>query len=334
MRRAARRHPEHRLRPHQRDGRLAGAGDELAARRPVDAVHQRRERPDVQGDDGPLLGLLVWPADRQREGLPDARRHAAPPHDLAAAAEVDNPYFNVNRNGINSKNNRLITNLGLTLTPFSWGSLKTNIGADSYTNQNSGAAQPGERLGQLVQRRARRGGRHHAQPQRADACSTSIAGRCHGESVAQRARRQPDHRRPVDTMDALNGQDFLDPNFVSINNTNLRSNRTTLAQRRLVGAVRPGRRSTTRSTCTSRSRAGTTGRRRFRRAPTRSSTRRSRRASSSPTRSRHRRVHDRQAARLRTPRSARTRGPTPTCRRSSTRRRRTAATATGSPART
>ena len=36
--------------------------------------------------------------------------------------------------------------------------------------------------------------------------------------------------------DALKGQDFLDPNFVSINNTNLRSNRTTLSQRRLVSA--------------------------------------------------------------------------------------------------
>ena len=33
---------------------------------------------------------------------------------------------------------------------------------------------------------------------------------------------------------ALKGQDFLDPNFVSVNNTNLRTNRTTLAQRRLV----------------------------------------------------------------------------------------------------
>ncbi len=38
------------------------------------------------------------------------------------------------------------------------------------------------------------------------------------------------------TTDALLGRDFLDPNFVSINNTNLRQNKTTIAQRRLVSA--------------------------------------------------------------------------------------------------
>jgi len=38
------------------------------------------------------------------------------------------------------------------------------------------------------------------------------------------------------TTDAAVGRDFLDPNFVSMNNTNLRSSRTTLEQRRLVGA--------------------------------------------------------------------------------------------------
>jgi hypothetical protein len=38
------------------------------------------------------------------------------------------------------------------------------------------------------------------------------------------------------TVAALAGSDFLDPNFVSINNTNLRSTKTTIAQRRLVSA--------------------------------------------------------------------------------------------------
>ena len=40
------------------------------------------------------------------------------------------------------------------LTPFSWGSLKTNIGTDAYTNQNLILAQPGERTRAHVQRRA------------------------------------------------------------------------------------------------------------------------------------------------------------------------------------
>src|SRR5207248_4690749 len=36
--------------------------------------------------------------------------------------------------------------------------------------------------------------------------------------------------------DAGGGTGFLDPNFVSINNTNLRTSKTTIEQRRLVGA--------------------------------------------------------------------------------------------------
>ena len=44
--------------------------------------------------------------------------------------------FNVDKNQINSKNNRILANVGLTFTPFSWGNLKTNIGTDAYTNQN------------------------------------------------------------------------------------------------------------------------------------------------------------------------------------------------------
>ena len=38
------------------------------------------------------------------------------------------------------------------------------------------------------------------------------------------------------TADAATGRDFLDPNFVSINNTNLRTSKTTIEQRRLIGA--------------------------------------------------------------------------------------------------
>ena len=89
-----------------------------------------------KGEGGPLIGLLVWPqTDPAKDYLTPAgqRRRLTT---LAQSAEVDNPYFNVNKNQVTSKNNRIIANLGLKLTPFSWGNLKTNIGTDSYTNQN------------------------------------------------------------------------------------------------------------------------------------------------------------------------------------------------------
>src|SRR5712664_4414607 len=89
-----------------------------------------------KGDIGPLIGLMLWPqTDNARDYLTPAgtrRRLTA----LAAAAEVDNPYLNVAKNQINSKTNRLIANVGFVVTPFSWGNIKTNLGTDSYTNQN------------------------------------------------------------------------------------------------------------------------------------------------------------------------------------------------------
>ena len=51
-----------------------------------------------KGDDGPLLGLLAWPDTNNAAQLAHAGRARAPAHDLAAAAEIDNPYFNVNKN--------------------------------------------------------------------------------------------------------------------------------------------------------------------------------------------------------------------------------------------
>src|SRR6185437_6843385 len=82
------------------------------------------------------LGLLVWPAtDNASDWLTPAgtRRRLTT---LGQGLEVDNPYFNINKNKINAKNNRLIANLSLTLMPFAWGNLKTILGTDSYTNQN------------------------------------------------------------------------------------------------------------------------------------------------------------------------------------------------------
>src|SRR2546430_5829464 len=65
-----------------------------------------------KGDIGPLMGLMLWPqTDDAKDYLTPAgtrRRLTA----LAASTELDNPYFNVAKNKINSKTNRLIANVG------------------------------------------------------------------------------------------------------------------------------------------------------------------------------------------------------------------------------
>ena len=188
----------------------------------------------TKGDNGPLIGLLLWPqTDNAKDYLTPAgnrRRKTL----LAAASEIDNPYFNVERNKINSKTSRLITNVGLIVTPFSWGELKTTMGVDGYTNQNLIERNPESSSGITyngVLDQANDITRNlnavtllnlysHALTK-----SISVSG-LFGNQISD----------SKSSTDALKGQDFLDPNFTSINNTNLRTNRTTISQRRLVSA--------------------------------------------------------------------------------------------------
>ena len=185
-----------------------------------------------KGTGGPLIGLLVWPqTDNASDYLTPAgnRRRLT---NLAAASEVDNPYFSVEKNLINSKGNHIIANLGLVLTPVSWGSLRTNIGTDSYTYQNMLLRHPESALGNTY------GGVIDV--------ANDITRNVNAQTVFNLNNRALTKDFSISALvgnaisdaksnvDALKGQDFLDPNFVSVNNTNLRSNRTSIAQRRLV----------------------------------------------------------------------------------------------------
>jgi len=186
-----------------------------------------------KGDNGPLIGLLLWPqTDDAKDFLTAAgvRRRVS---NLAANQEVDNPYFNVLKNKINSRTNRIIANLGLVLTPFTWGNLRTNVGADTYTNQNQLLRHPESAYGTTVNgifdqasdiTRSINAQTILNVNSRSLTNSISISGLL-GNQIS-------DYKSDAE---ALKGQDFLDPNFVSINNTNLRVNRTTIRQRRLVG---------------------------------------------------------------------------------------------------
>ncbi|GAC1516293.1 MAG: SusC/RagA family TonB-linked outer membrane protein [Gemmatimonadaceae bacterium] len=187
-----------------------------------------------KGNGGPLIGLLVWPqTDNAKDYLTPsgARRRITA---LATSSEVDNPYFNVEKNIINSRNNHILANLGLDFTPFDWGSLRTNIGTDSYTNQNLLLRHPESALGNLYNGvidvadditrniNAQTLLNIHSRAITKDISVTGLLGNAISDFKS--------------TADALKGEDFLEPNFVSVNNTNLRTNRSAIAQRRLVSA--------------------------------------------------------------------------------------------------
>jgi TonB-linked SusC/RagA family outer membrane protein len=194
-------------------------------------THVTNDQP-YKGVGGPLIGLLVWPQTDDAENyLTEAgtRRRLT---SLSASSEVDNPYFNVEKNEINARNDRILANLGLILTPFSWGSLKTNIGADSYTNQNQLLRHPESAYGNTFNGVIDVANDITRNINAQTLLNVNSVALTRGLSISGMVGNAVSDNKS--TTDALKGQDFLDPNFVSVNNTLLRTNRTTIAQRRLV----------------------------------------------------------------------------------------------------
>ncbi|MCC6242602.1 MAG: SusC/RagA family TonB-linked outer membrane protein [Gemmatimonadaceae bacterium] len=186
----------------------------------------------LKGDGGPLIGLLLWPqSDNAKDYLTAAgtrRRITA----LATNSETDNPYFSVNKNRINSRNNRLIANLGLILTPFSWGSIKTNFQSDGYTNENLIVRHPESAAGNS----------NNGILENANDVTRNLNSRTllninrislfKNFSVNGLVGNEISDAKS--TTQGLLGRDFLDQDFVSINNTQSRSNRSVISQRRLM----------------------------------------------------------------------------------------------------
>ena len=191
-------------------------------------------RQPFKGAGSPLLGLLVWPqTDDAKDWLSAAgtRRRLT---NLASSAEYDNPYFMVNKNRVDSKNTRVYPNLALTFTPFSWGHLKTNLGVDAYTNQNLILRHPESQAGftwngvlDVSDDVTRNISSQTVLNFNSYAITDDFA---ISGLVGNSLNDQKSH------VDAMTGQDFLDPNFVSINNTNLRYSTQLTTQRRLVSA--------------------------------------------------------------------------------------------------
>jgi len=185
-----------------------------------------------KGDIGPLMGLMLWPqTDDAKDYLTPAgtrRRLTA----LAASAELDNPYFNVAKNKINSKTNRLIANVGFLVTPFSWGNIKSNLGTDTYTNQNLLLRNP-----ESVTGNASNGILDQADVITRNLNALTVLNVYNHPltssfSISGLVGHQLSDLKT--TSDAQTGIGFLDPNFVSMNNTSTRSTLTTIEQRRLI----------------------------------------------------------------------------------------------------
>ncbi|MDB4900706.1 MAG: hypothetical protein JWN53_2514, partial [Gemmatimonadetes bacterium] len=187
-----------------------------------------------KGDNSPLIGLLAWPDTNNAANWLTPAGTRARITGLSAATEIDNPYFAVNKNRSNTKTNRLIANAGITLLPFSWGYLKTNLGTDSYTAQDLMLRHPESAMGNTyngiidinddVTRNINSQTLFHIN-ERAVGRGFSLSGLIGNSILDQKS-----------TVDGSEGTNFLDPNFVSINNALNKSSRTIITSRRLVSA--------------------------------------------------------------------------------------------------
>lgn len=187
-----------------------------------------------KGSGGPLIGLLLWPQeDDAKNYLTPAgtRRRFTTATDLVS--EVENPYFNVNKNKINSIQNRITSNFGFTITPVKWLNLKSNIGFDVYSNKNLLLSHPESSRGfnkQGIMDVANDNTRNINIQNLLNLTKQKITPDLSIDATLGNAIQ--DLRSNID---AQYGEGFLDPNFISINNTTttLRNAKSSISQRRL-----------------------------------------------------------------------------------------------------
>jgi TonB-linked SusC/RagA family outer membrane protein len=188
----------------------------------------------TKGEGGALLGLLSWPqTDNAADYLTAAggRRRITTG---SSTAEIDNPYFSVNKNFLNQKQNRILSNFGLTITPVKWGYIKTNIGIDSYASQNTQVRHPESTRGfafKGIMDVANDNVRNINSQTLLNINKIQLT-----ENIGLTGLLGNAIRDERSTVDALYGENFLDPNFISINNSYVRNARQLGTRKRVISA--------------------------------------------------------------------------------------------------
>jgi TonB-linked SusC/RagA family outer membrane protein len=187
-----------------------------------------------RGVNGPLLHLLLWPAND------DASNYLTPGgerRDYASFANaVENPFFNVNKNIFNSLTDRYRTNGRLSVDPTDWLRFVGQVGVDYYTEKSTIVRHPESNTGKSY------GGIFD----QAVVTNRNLNIQSYGQVYKSFFNKKFHTDLKVGTAvynyntfsAAVGGENFLAPDLWSINNTTLNTHRAfnNLTQRRLVGA--------------------------------------------------------------------------------------------------
>lgn len=183
---------------------------------------------------GPMLGLLAWPANDDASAYLDDKGNRR--RFSTSTTELENPFFNVNMNSINSANDRYITNAKVMVDATKWLRFVGNVGYDYYTNKITQIRHPESRLSgstggifdQSVDNDRNINIQYYAQLTHSflnDKLTTDF-------KVGSAINDQNNY------VQSVQGTKFLAPGLYSIENTDPTTNRgrNRLTQRRLVGA--------------------------------------------------------------------------------------------------
>lgn len=95
-----------------------------------------------KGAGGFLLNLLAYPANLDVRNYLKEDGTKLPVSDGTLDTEVDNPFFEANKNRGRDKNNRILSNVSLTYDPLSWLSFTARLGIDANSTQGWKSVHP------------------------------------------------------------------------------------------------------------------------------------------------------------------------------------------------
>lgn len=187
-----------------------------------------------RGVGGPLLHLLLWPStdDASVYLTPGGQRRDYAPF----ATGVENPFFNVNNNILNSLTDRYKLNTQLNITPTDWLRFVGQVGVDYYTTETTVVRHPESLTGisygglfdQALAKTRNLTFQSYAQ----------ITPRALFDGLVETDIKIGGAVYDYNTFTAAaSGQDFQAPGLWSINNTRLDTHRAfnNLRQNRLIG---------------------------------------------------------------------------------------------------
>ncbi len=105
-----------------------------------------KTRKATKGQFGFLISLLTWPSDDNIKNYlnPDGSRREI---SEGSTSEIDNPYWDVERNKSEDETNHFIGNVNLNYKPTKWLLLKTTLGVDQQTTTGFTFINPQSRSG-------------------------------------------------------------------------------------------------------------------------------------------------------------------------------------------